>query len=97
MSDETSSPAPDTGPLPPQEVIAADIKAADAVITPLITAFNPAIGTAIHGGLKLLAIAEPAVYAAAVAVLQGKPLTPEQDADLKAAESRLQKPEDYFA
>ena len=87
---------PSTGSGDTGKIIAADIAAADAVLTPLITSFNPAVGTGIHLGLKLLSVAEPAVYAAVIAVLQGTPLTPEQDAALKVAEANLQTPEKYF-
>src|SRR5690348_6063369 len=92
----TASPA-DTGSGDTGQVIAQDIAAADAVLTPLISSVNPVVGTGVHLGLKLLSVAEPAVYAAVVAVLQGNPLTPEQDAALKTAEGNLQTPEKYFA
>lgn len=94
MSD-TVPPTP-TGSGDTGQIIAQDIAAADAVLTPLISSFNPAVGTGVHLGLKLLSVAEPAVYAAVIAVLQGVPLTPEQDAALKTAEANLQSPEKYF-
>ncbi len=92
MSNETSPTPPNTG-----QVIAQDIAAADAIITPWITTLNPAIGSALHLALKLLSVAEPAVYTAIASLIQGTPLTPEQDAAIKAAATKLQNPEQYFA
>jgi hypothetical protein len=106
MSNETSplpasptppTPTPATGSGDTGKIIAEDIAAADAVLSPLITSFNPVIGAGIHLGLKLLSIAEPAVYAAVVATLQGTPLTADQQAALDKAKANLQSPEQYFA
>ena len=101
MSNETSptpkAPAPADTAADTGEIIAQDIKAADAILVPLISAFDPVVGKGIDWGLKLLAIAEPAVYGAVIATLQGTPLTAEQEAALKEAETNLQTPEKYFA
>lgn len=79
------------------QLIATDIAAADAVLSPLITAFNPVVGAGVSLGLKLLAQAEPAIYNAVIAVLQGTPLTPAQTAALADIETKLQNPGQYFA
>lgn len=79
------------------DTIAADISAAEPIITSFIGTLNPAIGEGLHLGLKLLAAAEPAVYNAVAAALQGTPLTDQQQTDKAAAIQRLQNPASYFA
>lgn len=79
------------------DTIGADIAAAEPIISAFISSFNPAIGEGLHLGLKLLAVAEPPVYNAVVAALQGTPLTPEQTQAKNDAITRLQNPAQYFS
>ena len=76
--------------------IATDITLADQLIAPIVTGFDPVVGQGLSLGLKLLAIAEPAIYNAVVAVLQGTPLTAQQQSDMAAALTRLKNPGQYF-
>lgn len=76
--------------------IGQDISAAEPIISSFIGTLNPAIGEGVHLGLKLLAVAEPAVYNALAAALQGTDLTDQQKADQSAAIGRLQNPASYF-
>ena len=77
--------------------IAADIAIVDQFLSPLISGFDPAIGAGLHLGLQLLSKAEPAVYNAVVAAIQGTDLTPDQVTARDEALVRLQNPGQYFA
>lgn len=77
--------------------IGKDITAAEPIIAGFISTFNPAIGGGVALALKLLGVAEPAVYNAIAAALQGTALTSDQIAARDAAIVRLQNPGDYFA
>lgn len=92
VNQENTAPAQSTG-----DVIGQDIAAAGDVITPFISSMNPAIGAGVGLALKLLSVAEPAVYNAIVVVLGGGQLTAEQVAARDAAIGRLQNPAQYFA
>lgn len=76
--------------------IGADIAAAEPIVTAFISTLNPTIGAGVALGLKLLAVAEPAVYNSVVAALQGTDLTPEQEQAKTDAIARLQNPDNYF-
>ena len=77
--------------------IGADITAAEPIIAGFVKSLNPAIGEGVDLGLKLLGAAEPAVYNAVAAAIQGTPLSDQQQADKAAAIQRLQDPNSYFA
>jgi hypothetical protein len=78
------------------DTIGADIKAAEPIITAFLTTLAPGIAQGIGLGLKLLAVAEPAVYNAVAAAIQGTELTPDQTQAKDDAIVRLNTPEQYF-
>ena len=78
------------------DTIGTDIAIVESFVGPYLVDLSPGIGNAVDLGLKLLAKAEPAIYNAAVAVIQGVPLTPEQTQAKNDAITRLQNPASYF-
>lgn len=78
------------------DTIGADIKLAEPIIAGFISTLNPAIGAGVSLAMKLLAVAEPAVYNAVAAAIQGTPLSDTQTAERDAAIVRLQEPWTYF-
>lgn len=81
----------------PVQPIIADISAVVGLLSPLLTPVAPEVVAGLVEGLKLLSIAEPAVYNTVAMVLQGTAPTPEQTAAKDAAIARLQNPQVYFA
>lgn len=79
------------------DTIGADILAVEEFLEPILSQVPSPVTAGILTGLKLLAAAEPAAYKAIVAVVQGTPLTPEQEQERDAADQRLINPEAYFS
>lgn len=79
------------------DTIGTDITLAKPIITAFVSSFNPAIGAGLGLALDLLGAAEPAVYNAISAAIQGTSLTPDQIQARDEAIQRLQNPETYFA
>lgn len=79
------------------DIIGADIAIIEKFLEPIIGPIPNPITQGILSGMKLLAVAEPAVYNAVAAAIQGTPLTPEQEVAKNDAITRLQNPAGYFS
>ena len=79
------------------DVIASDSASVAAVIEPIISALDPAVGPLVVLAFRVFAVAEPAAYNALAALLGGSNLTPAQIAAVQAVEASLANPDSYLS
>jgi hypothetical protein len=90
------TPAPVAATSDTGDVIAVDIAAVGAVVSPIVALVGPEYSIPLNLAFKLLAILEPAAFKAVQAIVNKQALTPEQDAEIKRVDVALQNPDTYL-